>query len=324
MLTQSQGEVTEQSVLDRISIARGKGEPEAALTPEPEAVDVSEETPEEEVEMELETEAEVETEESEEPEVVEEPETQESDDGEDLYVEYKGREINLKDVEEWEQGHLRQADYTRKTQELADQRKAFDDERQQFKTQAEGLSEKIATLETIIAEETLTEAEVNELREFEPEKYIEYQEKQDRRRKAVEAVKGINAEPVDVTAERERLWSANPSWMDNGKPTQAYNDDMKLLSDYAADNGYSNEELASFGSARHFQTLLDAARYKQMSKKNAAVEKKVRKAPVSTKPKAAAKPALQEQIKKAEARLKQTGKTEDAVALRKLKRQLQN
>lgn len=318
----------EQTILNRISMARGNAEPEPEPTAEPEAVDVSEEMPgdvvesvEEVAEDASDVEADDNPEELAGDEVVD---SDDSDDDEGLYVEYKGREINLKDVYETEQGQLRQADYTRKTQELADERKAFAEEREKFNDHQSKLGETIAILESIIAEETLSPDAVAELREYEPEEYIKYQEKIQARSDALAKAKEIQpTSNVDIQSERQKLWDANPSWLENGEQTKAFKEDMARLEGYAKENGYSDAEIANITSAHHWQTLLDAAKYREMSKKNVAIEKKVRKAPVTTKPRAATKTNLQDKIVKAQERLKQTGKTEDAVILRQLKRQLQ-
>ena len=95
---------------------------------------------------------------------------------------------------------------------------------------------------------------------------------------------------------------------------------MKLLNDFAQSNGYSDAEISGIQHSRHWQTLLKAAKFDALGKKNAAIEKKVRLAPVSTKPKQVQQTSLQGQIKKAEARLKETGHSDDAIKLRQLRR----
>lgn len=321
MLT-TQGETSEQDILNRISVARGTAEPEKEPTAEPDVVNVSDETPEPEA-VEAESEDKVAVTEPEEPEAVEAEPATATDDEEGLYVEYKGREINLKDIEEWEQGSLRQSDYTRKTQELADQRKSFEGEREQYNEQQTTLTGNIAALEAIISEETLSDEAVKELREYEPEEYIRYKEKLDKRTEALTNAKASKpVSSVNVDEERTKLWAANPSWMEDGKPTKAHTDDMALLDGYFKASGYSGDEIGAITSAHHWQTLLEAAKYRSLSTKNAAIEKKVRKAPVTTKPRAAVTTDLQDKIKKAEARLKATGKTDDAVHLRQLRRKL--
>jgi len=313
MLT-TQGETSEKDILARIAATRAEPEPDKPTEPV-EAVDVSEEAPVEE--------AAVATEETEE-EVATEETVATDDDEEELYVEIKGREINLKDIEEWEQGNLRQSDYTRKTTELAEQRKTFETEKTDYNERQGQLDANIAALEAIISEETLTPEALAEMREYEPEQYIKHQERADKLQKAVANSKQSQpVSTVDVAAERDKLWNANPSWVDNGKQTKAFDADMALISAYATpDNGYTGEEVAGIQQAHHWQTILDAAKWRKSQESNAAIEKKVRKAPVTTKPKAAQVSSIQAKIKDAQAKLKQTGRMEDAQTLRKLKRQL--
>ena len=324
MLT-TQGETSEASILERISMARGNAEPAPAEpTEELEAVNVSEEAPEE-VESEEVLEPEVSDEaEPEEEEEVSELSSTESDDDEDLFVEYKGREINLKDIEEWEQGNLRQSDYTRKTQELADKRKAFEDEQEGFNAERQKLTAQTAALEAIISEELLSADDVAEMREYDPEAYIKYQEKMGRMKSALADAKTQAPKDtgVDRDAELDKLWTKNPKWGERGKPSPEFKQDMDMLNEYAASNDYSNEEIQAIDSAKLWEVHLKAARYDKLSQKNSSLAKKVREAPVSTKPRQAAQSSLHTQIQKAQARLKETGKSEDAVKLRQLQRKL--
>jgi len=320
-------ETAEQALLKRISVARGTTEPEqSAPTEEPIAVNVSDEAP---IEADVVVDEPVVTEELtddaaevEEVEASDEPVTTETNDDDDLYVSIKGREINLKDVEEWEQGNLRQSDYTKKTQELSEQRKTFDAEKEALTSQQAQLQGSIATLEAIIAEETLSPEDVAELREYEPDAYIKYTEKLSKREKVLTEAK-TEVQPtsdVDVEVERKALWDANPTWMKDGKRTEAFTEDMDLLTKYAQSSGYSDAEISGIQHSKHWQTLLKAAKFDALSVKNAAIEKKVRLAPVSTKPKQVQQTSLQNEIKKAEARLKETGHSDDAIKLRQLRR----
>jgi hypothetical protein len=286
-----------------------------------EAVEVSKDAPIDNV-VELEAQANEEvTEEIEESETNEANQATETDTDEDLYVEYKGREINLRDVEEWEQGNLRQADYTRKTQELSESKKTFDTQQADFNAKQADLNDKLAQLNAIISEDTPSAEELAEWREYEPEKLLDYQDKQAKRKELMSSSKQY-ASTVDAQAEQTKLWQSNPAWQDNGKQTKAFTDDMTLTQNYALKNGYSNDELTNITSAHHFQTLINAAKYEAMTNSNAAIEKKVRKAPVSTKPKAATKSHITTDIEALEKKVRRTGKEEDFVKLRQLKRQL--
>jgi hypothetical protein len=306
-------------------MARGTSEPAPAEpTAAPEAINVSEEAPEEATELATANNVEESEELEPEEELASSPESNVDD---DLFVEYKGREINLKDVEEWEQGSLRQSDYTRKTQDLAEQRKAFEEERQQFTAKAGSLDTQMATLEAIISESTLSAEDVAELREYDPEAYIKHTEKMSKRQDILAKAKTAAGSPdlsgVDVPAERKKLWEANPSWMKEGKQTDKFKKDMDLLQSYAAERNFSDAKINKIVMADDWVTHLHAARYLEMVKKSSSIEKRVRTAPVTTKPRQATQTSVQSKLKAAQAKLAKTGHVDDAVAVRKLKRKLQ-
>jgi len=321
-------QTAEQQILERISISRGNTEPEqSAPTENTEAVNVSEDAPVEDVvEAGAQANEEVTTE-IEEPAETQNEQVTTGNEEEDLYVEYKGREINLKDIDEWEQGHLRQADYTRKTQELADSRKDFEAEQEGLNGKQSKLSEQLLTLEAMIAEDELSSEALTELREYEPEQYIKHLEKQSKRKEFLKEAK-VNATPkqeVNTQDEQAKLVSANPQWISGGKATEAYTKDMDALTSYYSDNNFTQSQVdAVNGNALIAQAVIEAARARTLGKTNAAIEKRVRKAPVSTRPKAQAGNKQNDQIKKVEADLKKFGRNEDFVKLRKLKRQLNN
>ena len=312
---------SEQSILERIKVSRGGSEPTTEPTENHEVINVSEDAPEEDVvepEAPADDDIAPETEESEHDE--DDQATQESDD-EDLYVDYKGREINLKDVEKWEQGHLRQSDYTRKTQELADNRKDFEDMQTSFTAKESELNDKLLTLEAMLSEDTKTADEIAEMREYEPEEYIAYTEKQAKLKEFVNSAKTATQKTnVDMAKVSSDLFAAHPDWMKDGKQTQKFTDDTQLMTKYAEQRGISQDDMSTF-EAKHYEVMLDAARYKSQSASNAAIEKKVRKAPVSTRPRAAAKGELSN-VDKAQKAFNQNPSVQNAAALRTAKRQI--
>jgi hypothetical protein len=72
------------------------------------------------------------------------------------------------------------------------------------------------------------------------------------------------------------------------------------------------------------QAMIDSAKYRANIAKAPSIAKKVKKAPVIIKGKRATVTGINRQIQEAEVRLKSSGKMEDAVKLKKLKRQLTN
>lgn len=311
----------EQSIIERIKASRGTTEPSTeAPTENTEAVNVSEDTPVEEEQTEAPAEV-LETETEEPAEEVAEVEASEVD--QDLfYYEIDGEEVSSEQLSKWKSEGLMQADYTRKTQELADSRKAFDDQQAEFTAKQSELNDKLATLEAIINEETPSAETLQEWREYEPEKYIEHTEKMSNRKKLLAESKAeLPTRSVDMAKVSADLFAAHPEWMENGKQSKQFTEDTTLMTKYAESRGIGQEELFTF-EAKHYEVMLDAARYQTVNKKNAAIEKKVRKAPVSTRPKQQVNNAQHDEIKKLEARLKSQGRPEDFVKLRQLKRQL--
>ncbi len=310
-------QTAQDSILERIKVSRGTSEPvQAEPTEATEVVNVSEDAPIDDV---IDTGAQASeevTEEVEEPESTEVAQTSHDDEDEDLYVDYKGREINLKDVEEWEQGHLRQSDYTRKTQELADSRKEFESKQGEFTSRESELNDKLLTIEAMLNEETKTADELAEMREYEPEAYIKYTERQSKLKQFVDSSKTAKAPTVDMAKVSSDLFAAHPEWMDNGKQSKAFTDDTNLMSKYAESRGISQNELSGF-EAKHYEVMLDAARYSQRQLKNVAMDKAVRKAPVTTKPRGSAQASLTD-YDKAKKAFDANPNLKNAVALRKI------
>ena len=286
-----------------------------------EAVDVLEDSaPIEDV-----IEAEVNTDEEFTPEVEESATEEEAQSAEtDLfYYDLDGEEVSSDQLKEWKSNGLMQADYTRKTQELADSRKEFETERETMTSQKSKLSEQLLTLEAMINEDSLSDEQIAEMREYEPEQYINHIEKQSKRKEFLKEAK-VSATPksnVNAQEERARLIKANPQWVNDGKPTKSYQDDMAALSDYYTDNGFTQEQVDQVNSSSLLaQAVIDATRFKATNTKKAVVEKRVRKAPVSTRPKAQATNAQTEKMKALKAKA-QSGDAKAFAQLRQLQRE---
>jgi len=318
-------QTAEQAIVERIKLSRSTTEPEqSAPTENTEAVNVSEDAPVEEV---IETEAQVDEEvttETEESEATENSQDENSDEESDLlYYDIDNEEVSIDQIKEWKSGSMMQADYTRKTTIHSEDVKAFNVKEEAFDKKVLAFEGKIETLQAMISEEALSDDDLKELREYEPEKYIEYTEKMVKRKQFVDKNKSTKKESsFDVTAEHKKLWDANPTWLDNGKQTKVFTADMKLIQDYATNNSFSNDDFSNF-KANDFQMMLKASKYDALNNKNAAIEKKVRKAPVMTKPRATAN-GIQTDLDAAIKAFKKNPTDKNAVALRKLKRQINN
>jgi len=310
-------QTAEQGFLNRIKLSRSTAEPSTeAPTDEGLLVNVSEDAPvdnvvEPEAQVNEEVTAEIE-------EAAEEETTAQANDKETehFYYDIDGEEVDSNQLKEWKANGLMQADYTRKTQELADNRKDFESKQDSLTAKESELNDKLLTLEAMLSEDTKTAEEIAEMREYEPEEYIKYTEKQLKLKEFVNSAKTATPQPnVDMNKVSADLFAAHPEWVENGKQSQKFTDDTNLMTKYAETRGIGQAELATF-EAKHYEIMLDAARYQQQSTSNAAIEKKVRKAPVSTKPRAAAQ-GVQTDVDKAKKAFKNNPSDANAVALRK-------
>ena len=312
----------EQGILERIKVSRGTSEPVTVPTENLEVVNVSEDAPIDDV---VETEAyanEEVTTEIEGSEVTESSQDESSDKESDLlYYEFDGEEISSDQIKEWKSGSMMQADYSRKTQELADNRKDFESKQSSLTAKESELNDKLLTLEAMLNEDTKTAEEIAEMREYEPEEYIKYTEKQSKLKEFVNSAKtAAPVQSVDMKKVSADLFANHPEWMENGKNSQKFIDDTAMMTSYADSRGFHADELKSF-EAKHYEIMLDAARYQSQKKSNAAIEKKVRKAPVSTRPRAAAK-GIDTAVDKAQKAFNKNPNVQNAAALRTAKRQI--
>lgn len=271
-------------------------EPELSEQPGDPVVDSDEP---EEVQNPEESEAEQAEGETEETENAEESgDTDATEDEELVYLDLDGSEVDLDDVRKWRDGHLMQSDYTKKTQTLADDRKSFEQEREaQFATlkaeqsKAAGM---VAELAALVAEDEATDWD--DLRISDPDEYITRKERADKRKAKAGEVQAnlknpqITAEQVAI--EQQALVGKHPEWINDGKPTDQYNSDMKLLGDYWASAGFTPDEQSNMSTARQIETSLKAAKYDALQSRAEGVKRKTKKAKLVTKPKQTAKKAV--------------------------------
>ena len=244
---------------------------EAAPTEEEES---TEETQDESLEEESEEDAEPEEEEEESEESAEDDEDEE----EPLFsVMANGEEIEVT-YDELIKGYSRQADYTRKTQELSNLRQEYERGAQQYAqslpeldnlkqqySQALGnmISNSVAGLERF-------NIDWNALREDDREEYLvkreEYREAQDQikglqERKAQED-QALNQQAQQnfqhlVVQEHQRMAEQIPEWADKESRGKL----ASSIKQYATSKGFTEQELSSLVDHRYLLTLMKAMKY---------------------------------------------------------------
>ena len=261
-------------------------DPEGEIPEEKPKAEEAQPTEEEESQPEEEDESfEEESEEEEEAEEAEEEsEETEGEEEEELYaVTVNGEEVAVS-LDELLSGYSRQSDYTRKTQEIANDRKEMEALQQQYNSEVQQIQQErqqyMDALTNIIANqggelEKFANVDWNALREEDP---IEYVTTREQYREAQEKIQGLQQEQMRAAqaqqaenkkaqqemlqVEKGKLIEALPEW---GEPEKQKELATNLQS-YAKEQGFTAEELNSLVDHRSILVLLKAQKFDQLQK----------------------------------------------------------
>lgn len=276
---------------------------------------------------EIEAEAESPDEEESEVEVEEEVEPEPSEDELPQTVEVKvageTREVPL---EEAIRGYQRQQDYTRKTQELAEQRRELSEqvqsEREQYR---QGLQTLEAALQAVMPEEP----NWDNLEEENPSKIAEFQRFQQSMQQVQQEQARLQQEQMSQMAQNaeEKLLDAIPEWED---PEVAAAEKQRMIETAQLTYGYEPQELSQVYDPRLVQVLRDAMLYNEQTtkgrttkakSKSSGGETESKKESPTLKPgsssggKATSKPESKSKSSKALNRLAKSGRERDAATV---------
>ena len=231
-------------------------------------------------------------------------------------------------LEELQQGYSRTKDYTKKTQALAETRKAVEAEKariEEAKQLRDTYAQRLEVIEQMLNQNPDNE-NLAELKESDPIGYaIKVAERAEREKQlqAVQAEKQRIAQQQQaeqqeylknhLASEAQKLKEWIPEFRDEVKADIA----RKEIKAYAKSIGFSDQELANVYDARAVQTLYKAMQYEKLMKGKTVATKKVTEAPKTLKAGAAVPQGTSEQeaIKKQFQKLRQTGKKQDAAKL---------
>ena len=284
------------------------------------------ETPPAQESPELETDAE---ESSTEPdaEQVESEETEETEDGESpqpqtFRVKVNGEEIEVTQ-DELLRGYSRTQDYTRKTQELAEQRKAAGQYAEQMRAGREQLAVYLTELEQSIKDQQPVEPDwVKEQQENPSEfaaKWAQWSQYKERmaalaqeRQRAHEAVQRDQQalHNQQLTEARERLVEMIPEWKDAGKAKA----EKAKMAAAAEEYGFTHDELRMVKDPRMMVLLRDGMRFRELQKKKPQINERIEKVKAAT-PGASGNRKPKSKAKVAQERLEQSGSLDDYAAL---------
>jgi hypothetical protein len=218
------------------------------------------------------------------------------------------------------------ADYTKKTTEVAEQRKAVEAERQaieEAKYARDTYAQRLQAIEEFIVSQTPNE-DLNYLKENDPIGYAvkvaELSEKKEQlnairaeQYRIAEMQQSENARAMQerVAQEAQKLTQVLPEFSDPAKGENLRSE----IRNYGKSLGFTDAELSNVYDSRHVVTLHKAMMYDKLQKSKPAVTKKVSEAPKMLKAGSSTGNNNTETIKKQKAQLQTSGRVKDAAAL---------
>ena len=280
-----------------------------------------------EVQEELETEA-VEVEYEAESDVDDEAEEATEEEPTPTYRVKVGKDEIEVPLDELLKGYSRTADYTRKTQEIADQRKFVEAERAKIEEASklrDTYAQRLSVIEQMLNQQDSGE-DLATLKETDPIGYATRVAEQVEREKQLNAVRAEQqrlaqqqqAEQAErlkahLAQEAQKLSEAIPQFSDPVKG-QALKADIR---NYAKNTlGFSDQELSAAYDSRAILSIYKSMMYDKLVGSKPEMTKKVNQAPKMLKPGTSTPEArVTQEVKQMRGRLKQSGRAKDAASL---------
>jgi hypothetical protein len=230
-------------------------------------------------------------------------------------------------LDELLKGYSRTADYTKKTQELAENRKSVEAERQRIDEASrlrDQYAERLGVIEQMLSQTDKAE-DLSALKENDPIGYAVRVAEQSEREKQLTAVRAERQKlaqsqqaeqgerlKAHLATEAAKLREAIPELSDEVKGEVVKRD----IRDFAKSIGFSDQELTQVYDSRAVLTLYKAMQYDKLVKGKTDATKKVSQAPRMLRPGTSTPEAREtETIKKMQQQLKKSGKKGDAARL---------
>jgi hypothetical protein len=236
-------------------------------------------------------------------------------------VKASGEEVEV-ELDELIKGYQQGADYTKKSQALAEQRKALEAERNHLeyvKQERQAYAQKLQALDSFLSQQDQG-VNLDVLKETDPIGYAVAVAEQSQREKQLAVVRQEQQRLAQqqqsehhaslqnhLRQESEKLTSLIPELA-----TPQGDAVRKQIRDYAKSVGWSDQELSQLYDSRAVLTLYNGMKYQQLQKSKPEVNKKLQAAPKMMRSGTSAPPTKSSGDKQAMQRLRETGKVQDA------------
>ena len=250
-----------------------------------------------------------------------EEDTQEEAKPEIFTVKVDGKEIEVT-LDELQKGYSRTQDYTRKTQQVAEARKAAEAELQAVRAEREQYAQLLTALSDQVKTAAEPQIDWDRLYQEDPIEYVRQREVMRENREKAAAIQAEQARLAEIAQkeqmeqmktlkakESEALLEALPTWKDPEKAKA----EKAMLVEFGQKMGFTPQELGNIYDHRVVLALRKAALYDQMQAKRANI-KPANNGPRPAKPGAAGRVSQMSDSARANQRLAKTGRVDDAAS----------
>jgi hypothetical protein len=251
-----------------------------------------------------------------------EEETEEEEQPTEVYtVKVDGKEVEVT-LDELQKGYSRTQDYTRKTQQIAETRKAVDAEASAIRAEREQYAQLLGALKQQL-ESTEAPVDMDRLYNEDPIEWVRQSEVMRQKQDKLAAIQSEQQRLSQLTAQQraqemqahlatqqEALIQAVPEWKDSKKAKA----EKALLIEFGQKIGFSEEELKNVYDHRAVIALRKAALYDQMMSKRGQIKPVINNGPRPAKPSAAGRVSTTTESTRAKQRLAKSGRVNDAAS----------
>ena len=236
-------------------------------------------------------------------------------------VKASGEEVEV-ELDELIKGYQQGTDYTKKSQALAEQRKAIEAERghlEYVKQERQAYAQKLQALDSFLTQQNQG-VDLEVLKETDPIGYAVAVAEQSQREKQLAVVRNEQQRIAQQQQAEQQATLQNHLRQESEKlvslipelATPQGDAVRKQIRDYAKSVGWSDQELSSVYDSRAVHTLYKAMKYEQLQKSKPELNKKLQSAPRMMRSGTSTPPTKSSQDKQVMQRLRDTGKVADA------------
>lgn len=235
-------------------------------------------------------------------------------------VDGKNVEVTL---EELQKGYSREADYTRKTQQVSEERRAFQAEAELVRTERQQYSQLLGSLQAQLQQNAAPQIDLDRLYNEDPIEWVRQKElardaekvhaaiqSEQQRLSHIQAQEQYQSMQAHLAQQQDAMLKAIPEWANPDKAKA----EKTLLIEWGQKLGFSSDELKNIFDHRAVVALRKAALYDQMMTKRSNIKPAVNNGPKPAKPGAAGRMDNTTDARRSQQRLAKTGRVNDAAS----------